>query len=115
LDSAIKALKEARAIIADPARYVQNAMARDAHGSKISPRHPAAVCFCSMGALARTTDDHGETYERAMTRLEYAGRVILSQYGIVLDPRLRSVPRVNDLFGREACLRMYDLAINDTP
>jgi len=113
LDTPAEALIMARAIIADPARYVQNAMARDAGGARISPRHPAALCFCSMGALLNVTPDDDGVHDAAMARLEAAGRAILAEAGITLHHTQRSVPRVNDLFGREACLRMYDIAIGD--
>jgi len=56
-------LRAARAVIADPAHWTQGVLARDAAGLKCQPNDPAAVCWCSVGALRRADDDSEAGYE----------------------------------------------------
>ena len=46
-------LGRARQILATPAHWTQDAMARDAAGNPVHPQSPAAVCWCIGGALSR--------------------------------------------------------------
>jgi hypothetical protein len=45
-------LTAARAIIADPAKWTQGAVARDAAGRSLTLHSTDAVCYCADGALA---------------------------------------------------------------
>ncbi|MCZ7496292.1 hypothetical protein O8B39_17465 [Agrobacterium rhizogenes] len=47
----VQILKEARALIADEKNWTQGAFARDANGR--SERIDRAICFCSIGAIAK--------------------------------------------------------------
>ncbi|WP_316207449.1 hypothetical protein [Bradyrhizobium sp. SZCCHNR3118] len=57
-------LTEARAIIADPAQWTQEALARDKDGNMVAFSDPAAVCFCAAGAIGKASgaviDDRGD-------------------------------------------------------
>lgn len=44
-------LERARARIADPARWTQGALARDANGEETCAGYPNAVRWCAIGAL----------------------------------------------------------------
>lgn len=48
-------LIEARKEIASPLHWTQGIAARDAEGEPCWPSSPTAVCFCSIGALERTS------------------------------------------------------------
>lgn len=55
--SVAQMLKDAKALIADPAHWTQGTPARDASGKPLSNEEsPAAVCWCSIGALARVAN-----------------------------------------------------------
>lgn len=54
--STVEILQKARDLISDPARWTQDAYARDEHGREgAEPNDCDAVCFCSLGAIYRTT------------------------------------------------------------
>lgn len=50
----VAALQDARARIADPARWTQFRYARDASGHGAAPESPLAVCWCATGSLIKT-------------------------------------------------------------
>lgn len=73
----------ARALIEDPKHWTREALARDAHGLKVSTRDESAVCFCGAGAVSRICklefdpDGSGKTewqraYNEATERLRVA-------------------------------------------
>lgn len=73
LDSqALHILNGARDLIADPAKWTQGCMARDAAGEPtgficfIARRNP--VCFCSLGALSRAMWDRIETVNKLVPK-----------------------------------------------
>lgn len=53
-------LKEVRALIADPSRWTQEVLARDASGNSVPTCSDSAVCWCFYGALAKvvTADEY---------------------------------------------------------
>lgn len=55
--SVAQVLKDAKALIADESHWTQGTSARDKDGWPLSDNaSPAAVCWCSIGALARVAD-----------------------------------------------------------
>lgn len=46
-------LTEARNLIADPARWTQEAYARNDRGYHVDSTHPTACCWCASGAMCR--------------------------------------------------------------
>jgi hypothetical protein len=49
----VEILRQARELISDPAHWTQGEYARDADGNFAAVYDPAAVCFCSLGAIAK--------------------------------------------------------------
>ncbi len=47
----LEALKAARELISDPAKWTQGVLARDGEGAAVSPRSAEAVCWCAAGSL----------------------------------------------------------------
>lgn len=118
MDAVTQALVEARAIIADPDKFAQGAMARDADGVRVSCFSPRAKCYCSWGALQVTAPgpSHGSgrelsIHDLALIRLGRAARRVLNANEIETTDIHFAVPVVNDHLGREAALQMYDFAI----
>jgi hypothetical protein len=54
--SALEVLQKARELIAKPGGWTQGAYARTADGFLISERNDNASCFCSVGAVSRSSD-----------------------------------------------------------
>lgn len=52
----VQILKEARGLIANEANWTKHYYSADKEGQWVMPRAPAAVCFCSVGALHRVLD-----------------------------------------------------------
>lgn len=50
-ESTIATLKAARKLISVPKRFTREASARDADGNSTHSTLPAAVCWCSLGAI----------------------------------------------------------------
>lgn len=48
-------LRAARALISDPAKWIQGDSARDGGGYTVSPRSSGAVQFCAVGAMERVS------------------------------------------------------------
>jgi hypothetical protein len=85
LDSqALHILNGARDLIADPAKWTQGCIARDAAGEPtgfIAKRNP--VCFCSLGALSRAMWDRIETVNKLVP--EDAQDEVYDQYNTQYD------------------------------
>ncbi len=65
-------LRKARELLADPAHWTRNALARAVtpeHNLSCSPRDPTATCWCLRGALHRVAPDR-DTGWRAEAYLE---------------------------------------------
>lgn len=50
-------LTAAKTLIADPKHWVKGEIARNDDGERVEPDDAKAVCFCSLGALCRVTND----------------------------------------------------------
>lgn len=53
--AAITALEAARALLDDPKHWTQKRYAANKRGEEANPVGPEAVCWCSLGALAKVT------------------------------------------------------------
>lgn len=96
---ALVALREARALIADPAKWTAGAFARGANGRAVPPGGKHAVCWCAEGALAKVCRIH-------------ADKLYLTDAYKALHKQQMSEPwRVNDIQGHAATIAMFDGAI----
>lgn len=53
----LETLKAARDLISDPARWTQKTQARDRHGRNVDFLNDDAVCWCTLGAIAKADFD----------------------------------------------------------
>lgn len=107
--TALHLLETARALIADPEHWCQNASARDANNTPLMrPTHISAVKWCAIGAGIHVIGRVVEYDKRGAA--EIALRRALAQ-ARVADGRNLSVEKVNDFDGHATVLAMYDLAI----
>jgi hypothetical protein len=101
-------LRLARARIADPRHWCQQHLAVNALGMALSPNADSAVRWCAAGAVARVAD-WGGAWDYAGPRLGAAFRALHTAakalYGV------SEFVTVNDFYGHEAMLRVYDHAI----
>jgi hypothetical protein len=51
----VDVLRRARALIADPARWTEGRLARDAAGRSVKPNDPRATQWCVVGAIKKWT------------------------------------------------------------
>ena len=51
----LEILKDARELIGDPARWTQDAYARNVDGKTTDPLNPDAVCWCAVGSIIKFT------------------------------------------------------------
>lgn len=92
-------LKEARDLIADPAKWTINALARSPSGWTVLPDSRYAVCFCARGALMKVgAHEFLPNLDRHAKRL----------FGI-------GVVGVNDdiFLGHPAVMKVFDAAIEE--
>lgn len=94
-------LREARALIEDPARWTQGALAHSKLGRAVNPEGKAAVRWCAMGALYKAADRVSDTFSVERYLIAAARDIGLP----------RDVDDVNDSTDRATVLRMYDRAI----
>jgi len=109
-------LTDARAFIADEATWTKGAGARNAKGVPVSSWDDEAVCFCTIGAVARAAYQRGLSDEmHAMVRLDEAARRVhdLPPGDRPMPEFLRPAAYVNDYLGREAALAMFDNALEN--
>jgi predicted nucleotidyltransferase len=78
----VEILKAARELISDEKRWTTCAMARDSAGHAVEAWDDDAVCFCSVGAIAKACVDihpRGEIDARnALTKETTGGHTIVS-------------------------------------
>ena len=90
-------LKAGRALITDPQAWIQGHEAKSICGVVVCPKHPLAVCFCSVGALIRVSQLH-----------EYAAAKAALREGCVA----KNVETYNDSNLHTEVLAMWDRAIS---
>ena len=102
----VRILQSAREIIADPARWTKNAVARNAAGKEVPASHPEAVCWCVTGAIGRVTGYPDIERYRALKVLQNA-----QIYDIGAQPQWTTI--YNDFFltTHADILRLFDAAI----
>ena len=107
----ITALVAARDLISDKQRWTRFVNARDEHGSPCSPLAARACQFCSVGALMRAADGHLTSHKRreAGNFLRFGAKEFEKNHHVFL--RSNSASSINDNYGHEAVLQMYDKAI----
>jgi hypothetical protein len=102
-------LINARALIADPARWTQRMYASTASGQKVAWYDPSAAKWCAVGALYRAAYDLlGDAKEA--TRIGNAAAKCIR-------PRCRfrgGLPAMNDTQGHAAVLAAFDEALEVT-
>lgn len=102
-----EALIQARALIADPERWTQGAIARTLTGHICSKNDPAAVRWCAQGATWRVAEDPCE----ALDLLD----VIATEMGWNSDPEACTPSaNLNDHGTHADVLAMFDRAIEAT-
>jgi hypothetical protein len=105
-------LIQARALIADPARWTQHALARDAEGDSHPPTHPHSIfanweglqgtdsracSWCAIGAIQHVKP----SALKALKLLNAAAKTLYEA----------NIAHVNDELGHDAVLTVYDHAI----
>lgn len=63
MSAVLDVLKAGRELIADPERWTQGTYARDADGNRVYYDSPAAVCWCSQGAVLKFEPNVRRAYE----------------------------------------------------
>jgi hypothetical protein len=91
----VAGLQQARDLIADPKRWTTGTTARDVDGVPIHSRKPQAVSWCAIGAIQRVVPEHLSFY---------AIQALVDACGV-------EVSLVNDRYGHEAILTLFDNAI----
>jgi hypothetical protein len=119
----LEILTQARALLVDPARWTQHALARDANGDDKPISHPysdnpywdgicgydtTACSWCALGALEKVTNESLNTASNTVPHpaLRALHRAAEQLYSL-------GTPEVNDTLGHDAVLAVYDLAIKD--
>ena len=96
-------LTKAKAVIADPRRWVQGVYAKDAEGQVIGTLSPDAVCWCSLGALEKVAHEEN-TYSTHSTAAGYLSKVS-DECGY------SGIPDFNDNSSHKIVMRAWDRAI----
>ena len=108
----ITILKTARELISDQSRWTVGSFARTEDGKPCSVANPAAYQFCSSGAVQKAISGRElklKGYSEAMFYLR-AGIQELVKDGVFQNVS-SSIMVVNDMFGHQAVMQMYDRAI----
>lgn len=98
----LKIIKDARALITDPANWTQGEYAKDRQGDKCDPMSSKAICFCALGAIQKAgqleSDDNlpADWLEHSISKIK---------------PQIISVNRFNDNHTHEEVLAVFDAAI----
>lgn len=98
-------LREARALISDPDKWTQGALARNAHGSEVAHYSPDACKWCAVGAISRVAASNNASYDTEMSA--YSSLVQASRRLFYSD----AVGEVNDTHSHTDVLALFDRAI----
>lgn len=96
-------LIQARALIADPARWCRKALARDPKGKVCPPDSPEAVSWCALGAMAKVA------WEHEFPLLHEVLAKCPNYLGLPWD----QVAQLNDRGGHDQVLALYDKKIKE--
>ena len=96
-------LQAARALIADPAHWTQDAFARDANQRPVGFNDTTAVCWCGSAALDHVVPNLVNQYNLTL----YINQVVAR-----LHPGLSSLVEVNDILSHAHVIAVYDAAID---
>ena len=100
-------LINARALIADPARWTRGTLACTAHGLPVAWHDQSATKWCALGAIYRATYDFvGDPKKAARIGNEVAKSICRSRW---FGGRL---PIMNDTRGHTAVLAAFDKALS---
>ena len=112
-------LVDARDRISDPANWTQQTMARNEHNSPCSPLSDYAVSFCAIGSLLRSAANLNPTLDPddlpECQSLRNARSLLKHATDLCYSDKLPTISGVNDTFGHKAVLRLFDIAIQNTP
>lgn len=101
----VATLKAAKALIADKSKLICETFARNVLGHPTAVLSSDAVGWCAAGALCKV--QNVEPYSSAMR----VGFDILNQAATYIHKRGFSVSYVNDTFGHDAVMQVFDQAI----
>jgi hypothetical protein len=99
----VEILKAARELISDEKRWTQRAEARNASGNDVGVYSPKAVCFCSLGAMAKVC-------ERELYGRELVAREALRNE--IRDGHSSGIANFNDNHTHAEVLALFDRAID---
>lgn len=121
--TALQMLKDGRALIADRQNWTQGSyarMSRDGDGPYpigCSSSSPRAVCWCSVGALAKQAyemDEDGEIFGKTPAHLDARGEAydyLTRSVVLVTGGKYVSMENYNDSHSHELVLGIWDYAI----
>lgn len=100
----IDLLIRAREVISDPDRWTAHDFARNGVGHRVRPQDPTAVCFCSLGALAKVSKPVDAS----------PGYTLVDEAEFHLSQFMEGdVPLFNDTRTHQEVLAAWDEAISD--
>jgi hypothetical protein len=95
----LETLKAARQLITDPAKWTQEAFARNKLGQIVEPDFGDATCFCALGAIQHFTKYTGMSPADVLL-----DNLSLSKFGMCIDV-------FNDTHTHAEVLALFDAAI----
>lgn len=110
-ETALEALVETKALIADPAHWTKDVHARDREGNEVYFNETNAVRWCVDGALAKVC---GMSEDWRTTRLYYkANQRLAASVNELWATQFTSIgiTDINDMHGHPAVMKMLDHAI----
>lgn len=100
----IEMLREARALISEPDRWIQHSFARDKYGFSALVSDPDAHCFCAAGALIRV---RGEVVRH------YSGLELMHVKNLLFSLTGQVIEIYNDTHTHAEVLALFDRAIRE--
>ena len=94
-------LVAARELISQPERWTKGEYARDLNGRRVSPGGPNAVCWCSIGAMAKVAGLSSGEMEASEASVTLA--LAAESNGVI--------PEWNDASGHQSVVEAFDRAI----
>lgn len=110
----VELLIEARALISDPNRWVQNALVATVEGAPLpSPSSPGIARYCMLGAIVCLTDPAEVDYLTSRRTITSTMLLRKALGRITGEPtRWHAIPDYNDSHTHEEVLAVYDDAID---